>query len=271
MQQITVLNTQKLLAAANGGRGITELGLYRQGAKVTLAAKSDAGTSPTLAVKLQNAPEQSRLPEVVGAGDDAIAHRTGTDTAISIGAAFTLAAARTIAAVVLPLAKNGTVSSGTLTLAIQADSDGDPSGSDLVTSTSAAADVSADGSNVEFRFANPHDLAAGDYWLVLTSDVTLSATNNIEWRSTAVESGGNAAVFDEAWAAEPTHDLEHWCESYQFADISGAAFTAVAATGVIETIEVNADALAFVRPHITIGGTNTPAFYLAISALANPD
>jgi hypothetical protein len=271
MNTSAVLPHQKLVVGNNGGQIPFYAGAYRGAGKVILTAKSDAGSSPTLDVKLQNAAERLRIPEALGAGDDALAHRTATDVAIRLGAAFTLATGTTIAAVYLPLKKNGTVSSGTLTLALQADTAGEPSGTDLVTATSAAADVSSDGSNVEFRFAVPRDLAAGDYWLVLTSNVTLHAANNIEWRSTSVESGGNAAQFDEAWGAAATHNLEHWCESYQFADITGGAYTTATTTASLQTIELNMDALGYIRPHVTIGGTSTPAFYAGVALLGNLD
>lgn len=271
MQTVPIIPHQKLLAANNGGRVPFYAGAYRRAGRFVLTAKSDAGTTPTLAVKLQNAPEQLRTPQYLAGGEEALAHRTATNTAIGLAAKFTLAAGRTIGKIILPLTKNGTVSSGTLTVALQADNAGSPSGTDLVTATSAAADVSGTGSNVEFAFAIPHDLAAGDYWIVLTSDVTLSGTNNIEWRAEDVASGGNAAQFDEAWAAVATRNLEFWAESYVFADITGGAYTSVATAAALQTIELNTDPLGFIRPHITIGGTSTPAFYVSLALLARLD
>jgi hypothetical protein len=267
MRTVSILAPQKLAPAENGGRGITHLGLYQGPAKFTLAAKSDAGTTPTLAVKIQNAPEQLRTPSAPGIGTSAIGSRTDTDTAIRIGASFSLASAITIAANFIPLIKTGTPT-GTLTLAIQADDDGEPSGTDLATATFAAEDVSPAGTNCEFRFANPIDLAAGDYWLVLTSDVTISSTNFILWRSVDVDGTGNAAIFNTAWADDADENLEFWSESYTFADVPGLTFESVTTTGTLATLEANADTLAYIRPHITVGGTDSPAYYASVAALA---
>lgn len=271
LSPFSVLNTGKLVAGDNGGRSVANIGLFTGPARLTLAAKSDAGTTPTLAVKLQNAPAKLRVPEFLGAGNGALKSRTASAVAVGLAASFTVAATTTVESIYLPLKKNGTVASGTLTLALQADTAGDPSDTDLITATSAAADVSATGSNVKFTFANPYDLVAGDYWIELTSDVTAHSENNIEWRSTTVASGGNAAQFDEAWAGADTHNLEHWSDSYVFADVAGAAFTTVAAVGVTQTIQVLADPLAFIRSHITVAGTSVPAYYAAVSGIGQPD
>jgi hypothetical protein len=265
----TLAPTQKLLAAANGGRGISYLGGCRGPAKIMLSAKSDAGTDPTLDVSIQNAPARNATPFTNGPIDSGLAHRTGTDEAIRVAARYPVIGGITVAAVNAILKKNGTVSSGTLTLAIQADDDGAPSGTDIATATAAAATVTAAGGPVEFRFSLPIDLSAGIYWLVLTSDVTLHAANNIEWLGTGVDSAGNAAQFDEAWAAVDTEALHFWSESYVFAAL--ATFAQVGAVASQQILEVNADRTAFVRPVITIGGTSTPAYYLSITALAVPE
>lgn len=259
-----------LAAASNGGRSISEFGLYQGASKFILGAKSDAGTNPTLAVKLQNAPTQLRTPTLLADGDTAIEHRTATDTAIKLAASFTLDETTTLAAVFLRLTKNG-APTGTLTLAIQADDTGEPDGTDIVTATLDAATVSTDVSNAEFRFTTPEDLAAGDYWIVLTSTVALSASVNIEWKAGTVANGGNSSTFDAAWAADDTKNLEFFSESYVFADITDGDFAQVTTTGSLEMIEINASPLAFVRPHITVGGTDTPAFYLDLSAVASAD
>lgn len=267
LSTITLLNHQKLVAANNGGTAPVDLAPYGRQAKFILSAKSDAGTNPTLACKIQNSPPLATGERMDSAGTSDVASRTGTDTAIKLGASFTLADAHSLASVHLPLQKQGTVASGTITVAIYADSTG-PTGSALASATYAAADCAVgDYEYVDFTFALPVDLAAGTYWIVLTSDVTLSATDNILWRGATVGSGGNFAQFDTAWTVTDTTDLDFYTKQYTFTDVTGLGFTTVTSTGCIQTKEINVDTLSVVRTYLAIGGTNTPAFYASVICL----
>lgn len=268
LSTITLLTQSKLVAANNGGTAPVILTPYTRQAKFLLSAKSDAGTSPTLACKIQNSPPLATGERMDSAGTSDVASRNDTDTAIKLGASFTLAAARSVASVHLPLQKQGTVASGTITVAIYADDTG-PTGSALASATYAAASVTSGAYGfVDFAFALPVDLAAGKYWIVLTSDVTISATDNILWRGAAVASGGNFAQFDTAWTVEATHTLDFYTRQYAFADVTGLAFTGVTAVASIQTKESNIDNLGVVRAYLAIGGTSTPAFYASLVCLA---
>lgn len=267
LSTITLLTQQKLVAANNGGTAPVILAPYTRQAKFLLAAKSDAGTSPTLACKIQNSPPLATGERKDSAGTSDVASRYATATAIRLGASFTLAAARSVASVHIPLEKQGTVSSGTITVAIYADSTG-PTGSALASATYAAASVPTAYDYVEFAFALPVDLAAGKYWIVLTSDVTISNTDNILWRGATVASGGNFAQFDTAWTVVGTTDLDFYTRQYAFSDVSGLTFTGVTTVASIQTKEANIDTLAVVRAYLAIGGTSTPAFYASLLCLA---
>jgi hypothetical protein len=270
MNLVSLLPTSKLIAANNGGQAITDLSSdYTGQAKFILSAKSDAGSSPTLAVKLQSSPPLARLADVTPAeGDatDAIGHRTATDTSIKLAASFTLPSAASISKLYLPLKKDG-APTGTLTVAIFADDEGDPTGSALATfSTLNVATLTTSFSEILFTLGTPVDLAAGTYHIVATSDVTVSNTAFVSWNSVTVESGGNASIYDEAWAADATVNFALKAFFYQFSDV--ASFASVATTSSQQTIEINVDTLGVVRPHVTIGGTSSPAFYASVVALA---
>lgn len=272
---VTALNTPaKLVDATEGGQIVTDVSKFAREGKFVLSAKSEAGSSPTLDVKIQNAATRDFWPQVVGAGDTSIVSRTAANAGIRLAAKFVVAAAttRTIESVTIPLKKNGTVASGTLTLALQADNTAVPSGTDLITATSAAADVPASYTGTTFTFSKPYDLTQGTYWIVLTSDVTADATNNIEWRADAVASGGNAATHNgTSYSAVATKNLQITATSYQFADVSGLTFTQVTTTGSVQTKSKTLESLAYIRPHVTIGGTGSPAFFVSTLIIGNSD
>lgn len=267
-----LLTPQSLTASKNGGLAPVSVENLKGRGHVLLSAKSSAGSSPTLAVKLQGSPPLSRGPEMIGEGEIEIEHRTGTDTAIRLAAAFTLTEGASISNVTLPLKANAAGITGDLTLSIMTDDGGDPDETPLGSVTVDAATVAVDEfGNVEFEFANPVDLEDGDYWLVLSSDVTLSATDNISWRASTVASGGNASVFDDAWAADATKDLDFWADVYSFADLTGGAFTGVTTTGSLQMKGLNFDELAVIRPHVTVGGTSSPAFYTSLALIGRQE
>lgn len=107
-------------------------------------------------------------------------------------------------------------------------------------------------------------IAAGTYWIVLTSDVTADVTNNISWRADAVASGGNAATHNgTSYSAVATKNLQITAVSYQFANVTGLTFTQVTTTGSVQTKSISLESLGYVRPHVTIGGTSSPAFFVS--------
>jgi len=273
MNIIPLLAHQKLVAGNNGGQTITDLASYTRQGKFILSAKSDAGTNPTLAVKLQNSAPLARLASVTPASTDttaAVGSRTGATTNIKLAAKFTLASAASISQIYLPLKKTG-APTGTLTAAIYADTAGDPSGTALATfSTLDVSTLTTSFAETLFSLTSVVDLAAGDYHIVVTSDVSASASVYVSWNSITVTSGGNGNIYNEAWAADGTINFAFKAFFYQFADVTGGGFTGVTATASTQMLEINVDKLAVIRPYVTVGGTNTPAFYVTVSGLVTP-
>lgn len=271
---VSLLAHQKLLVANNGGQTITDLGpLYTGPAKFILTAKSDAGSSPTLAVKLQSSPPLARLVDVVAATGDtteSVAHRTGAAAALQLAAKFTLAGASSIKTIYLPLKKTG-APTGTLTAAIYADTAGDPSGSALATfPTLNVATLTTSFAQIAFDLTTVVDLPAATYHIVVTSDVATSGSVNVSWRAVTVDEDGNGNVYGSAWVPDDTINLEFQALFYQFADVTGGGFTSVTTTASTQTLEINVDTLAIIRPHITVGGTSSPAFYTSLIGLLTP-
>lgn len=272
---VSLLAHQKLVAANNGGQTITEVGpLYTGQAKFILTAKSDAGTNPTLAVKLQSSPPLGRFVDVASAAGDTLAdikHRSGAAENLQIAAKFVVpTGGLTLSKVYLPLKKAG-APTGTFTLAVYADTAGDPSGSALTTfSTLDVATLTTSYAQTAFTLTTPYDLAAGTYHLVATSNVATSASVNVLWRSITVESDGNLNLYGSAWVPTDTSNMEFQALFYQFTDITGGGFTTITSTASTQTLELNIDRMALIRPHVTVGGTSSPAFYTSLLALVTP-
>ena len=100
--------------------------------------------------------------------------------------------------------------SGNLTVELQTDTAGDPSGTPVANGTSAAvsaASITADsgGQDVTFTFATSPTLTASTaYHAVLKGTYTASATDYIDWAVEDVASGGNFEIKDAAWANDAT-------------------------------------------------------------------
>lgn len=240
-----------------------------------LTAKSTAGTSPTLATKLQSSPDPAISHSYVlatAANAIDVQLRVGAADSVRLAAKFVQAATGTVKSIWLPLKERGTIPDGTvLTLAIQADDSGDPSGTDLKTATVALSSLTSSYVNYEFSFTG-FDLAAGTYWLVLTSDYTASGTNNVAWKAeSGLVSGGNQSVYDgTVWAADVDDSQIFTMYQYVFSDVTGGAFTGVTTTGSIQRLELNMDTLTvgrYLRVHTAVGGTSTPSFQMAVAAV----
>jgi hypothetical protein len=245
---------------------------YCRTGKVVLTGKSSAGTNPTLAAKIQKSAPLAQSHAVESDASDTIADqksRNDTDTNIKLAAKFVVATGgKTVSKVYLPLKKVG-APTGTLTLAIYADTAGDPSGSALATfATVTAASLTTSYGQIEFALATPYDLAAATYHLVLTSDVTISTTVYVAWESITVASGGNANLFGTAWVPTATVDLKHRLYTWQFSDVTSGAFTGLTSVGSVQALDVDFQTLSVVRPYFTTGGTSTPTFYVGIVGVA---
>lgn len=275
MNTRTLLTPVSLLATA-GGQDFDTTGLFGR-VHVNLTALNTAGTNPTLACKLQGSTGLTRGYEYTTAGtlvDNEL--REGASTNIELALAFTQVATASVKRIALKLKKAGSIAAGKkLTLKIETNSTGNPSGTAVANGTSATVDIDTEVSTtagwVTFTFANPVDLTASTvYHLVLSGDYTASASNNVMWQSNTVASGGtfNTSTDGTTFAGVTTTQalLAYVDEYAAFADVTGGGFTtvSVAGTASVQTVGFHASALpAILRLHNTIGGTSSPAFSTA--------
>lgn len=281
MQTLTLL-TPVSITATGGGQDLDVSGLTGK-ARVSLTALNTAGTSPTLANKLQHSDGLERGYEYSTIGtlvDNEL--REGGSTNTEIAAAFTQDGARSIKRVALRLKKAGSIAAGKLlTLKIETDDSGDPSGTAVTNGTSNTVDIDTEVSEtagwVVFTFAKPVDLDdATLYHLVLSGDYTASASANVMWQSNTVASGGtlNLSTDGSTWAGVSTTQAALvYIDEYSFADVTGGGFTslATAGTAAVQSLELNVDGLrAHLRLHSTIGGTSNPAWTTAAIVTGQP-
>ena len=200
---------------------------YLGHAKAILAAEAQ-GSDITLNVKFQASDPAALGGSYNETGDTDKALNKETSGKTKIAVQFTQSGARSIKRVALRLKKTGTIASDKLlTLTIETDSSGAPSGTALGTATILANSVGAAYDWYDFVFTAPVDVASSTvYHLVLTSDYTASDSNYISWQGLTVTSGGNAEDFTP-WADIATLSLLYRVFQYNFADVSGAAFTEV--------------------------------------------
>lgn len=232
---------------------------YLGPAKAILAAEAQ-GSGVTLNVKFQASDPAALGGSYNETGDTDKALNKETSGKTKIAVQFTQSGARSIKRVALRLKKTGTIASDKLlTLTIETDSSGAPSGTALGTATILANSVGATYDWYDFVFTAPVDVANSTvYHLVLTSNYTASDTNYISWQGLTVASGGNAEDYT-AWTDITTLNLLYRIFQYSFADISGAAFTEVGNAAAFEAIHFPvADAKRIVRAVATVaGGTAT--------------
>ncbi len=270
-KNVTIALLQKI--TATGALAVLDIGQYTRFGEFTLLCKSDAGTSPTLDVKLQHSNPASNGAAFTTAGASDNILKAGASTTVKLGAKFTQSGARSISGGSVVLNKIGTITAGKLvTVELFADSSGSPTGSALGSTTiDIDSLITTSYDRVPFSFATPVELAdATVYHLVLTADYTASASNAVQWRNATVASGGNFETHnDTTWAAVTgTKSFEFILEQYTFTDVTSGAFTQVTTTGVLSKVNIaldNPTLKRVIRPHITIGGTDTPAFYMALS------
>ncbi len=232
---------------------------YLGPAKAILAAEAQ-GSGVTLNVKFQASDPAALGGSYNETGDTDKALNKETSGKTKIAVQFTQSGARSIKRVALRLKKTGTIASDKLlTLTIETDSSGAPSGTALGTATILANSVGATYDWYDFVFTAPVDVANSTvYHLVLTSNYTASDTNYISWQGLTVASGGNAEDYTP-WKDITTLNLLYRVFQYSFADISGAAFTEVGNAAAFEAIHFPvADAKRIVRAVATVaGGTAT--------------
>jgi len=229
-------------------------------ARVIATAKSFAGTSPTLAVKLQASQGIERFASIASAGANGTAMLTDNSTVAELAAAHVATGNVTVTEVLLPLKRNAGLTSGNVTLSIEADDAGAPSGTALGTSVVLVSAIPTTFGSVEFDFSPGVNLTTGStYWVVATPNYTANATINVAWRDATVESGGNYASSNgTAWSATDTTDLGMVVRGHTFADV--ATFSTVNATGSVQSTEFPLGNAGALRLSNTLGGTNTPKF-----------
>lgn len=272
-----ILTPVKLLDSNEGGQAAVDVRNYRGDVDFILQAKSDAGSSPTLDVKLQASDlTSSALNYEVSntANVQDVELREGATTNVKVAASFTTVGAIQVNSIILPLKKNGTVSATNITLTIEGDSSG-PDDSALGTATVSTDNISASYDGVAFTFSAPVELSATTkYWIVIASDYSESGTNNIAWKvESGLTSGGNQSIYNgTSWSADADDSHPFTMYEYAFADITGGAFTQVTTTGSVQKITLKIDDESrYVRAHTTVGGTSTPAFYGGVSILGFKD
>lgn len=228
---------------------------YLGHAKAILAAEAQ-GSGITLNVKFQASDPAALGGNYNETGDTDKALNKETSGKTKIAVQFTQSGARSIKRVALRLKKTGTIASDKLlTLTIETDSSGAPSGTALGTATILANSVGATYDWYDFVFTAPVDVANSTvYHLVLTSNYTASDTNYISWQGLTVASGGNAEDYTP-WTDITTLNLLYRIFQYNFADIPGAAFTEVGNAAAFEAIHFPvADAKRIVRAVATVAG-----------------
>jgi hypothetical protein len=269
----TILAPISRADATEGGQTPVDVGpTYTRNGLIVATTLNTAGTTPTCAIKIQNSAPLAINHSIISTESSTLAdigHRLGAADNLRIAAKFAVGAAgATVKKVVIPLKKVG-APTGTFTLAIYADSAGSPTGSALATfATLDVATLTTSYQDIEFALTATYDLAEGTYHLVATSDVSASASVYVAWRSITVASGGNLNLYDSAYAIVGTSNMEYRLHSYTFADVTGATFTTATTTATVQAIEVRFTNLAVIRPFITITGTDTPAYTVAITGVA---
>jgi len=232
---------------------------YLGHAKAILDAEAQ-GSGITLNVKFQASDPAALGSNYNETGDTDKPLNKVTSGKTKVAVQFTQSGDRSVKRVALKLKKAGTIASDKLlTLTIETDSSGAPSGTALGTATILANSVGAAYDWYDFVFTAPVDVANSTvYHLVLTSNYTASDSNYINWHGVTVGSGGNAEDFT-AWADIATLSLLYRIFQYNFADIPGAAFTEVGNAAAFEAIHFPvADAKRIVRAVATVaGGTAT--------------
>jgi hypothetical protein len=268
MTPLTLL-TPVSITATGGGLDLDVSRLSGE-ASVTLAALNTAGTSPTLACKLQSSTGLTRGHEYQTEGTLQWNELRTASTNNEISGSWTQSGARSIKRIALYLKKAGTLAAGKkLTLKIETNTAGSPSGTLVQNGTSNTVDIDTEVSAgwVVFTFAKPVDVSdATVYHFVLSGDYTAHDDNNVLCASNTVASGGNLNLSDDGTTyagAVATQTVLAYADQYAFSDITGGTFTTLSTAGntTVQTLNFHARSLPkIMRLYGTVGGTSNPAF-----------
>ena len=274
----TNLSPTQSVSATGGGIDV-DVSAYIGKARYVFGSVNTAGSSPTHNRKIQTSdlPTRGLEQSVAGSTDNKL--NSGATTNVKMSLKFTQSGARQIKRVALQLKNPGAITAGKkLTLTIQSDNSGNPSGTILQNGTSntvLCSAVAAAYGWVVFTFAKPCDVAdATIYHLVLSCDYTADPTNCIYWRSLTVASGGTVNTYNgTTWAGvTTTQAFETYVDQYNFADVSGLAMTQASdVVTVDESYETESENITgrYVRVYDTIGGTGSPAFSAACNLIGD--
>lgn len=202
------------------------------------SAKSSAGTGVSMAVKMQESDAVARgsKDDSGATADNDVKLRSAADTAIKLSAKITQAGARQISKVFLKLKRLGTIAAGkVVTVTLETDSVGNPSGTAIHADATASVLCSAIGTAyewVEFAFTRPVDIADTTvFHIVLTGDYDVSTSLCIILATDTVTSGGDYNIYTTTWGTlSATTKVVGYVEQYNFSDVSGDTFTAVTET-----------------------------------------
>jgi hypothetical protein len=274
MTTITLLSPVSVTATGRGPD--VDVSRLHGTARAVFASLNTAGTNPELTCKLQAsaAPAVGLSQTMAGTTENKL--RSGATTNVKIGSKFTQSGARSIKRVFLRLKAAGEITAGKkLTLTIETDSTGSPSGTVIGTAgTVLCSAVPTDFGWVPFEFATPVDVADNTvYHAILAGDYDASAINCVIWRSATVASGGTIETNDGTnWAAvTATQKNEIYAEQYTFADVTGGGFTKqeTAGSASVQSRDLWApDLPQYASVYSTIGGTDNPAFTASVVLVA---
>jgi hypothetical protein len=216
------------------GSKVIERGTARSCIAILNSAKSAAGSTTSLAIKMQESDAVTRgVDSSSASADNDVKLRSAADTAIKLSKKFTQSGARQISKVFLKLKSLGSITAGKIVTArIETDSTGDPSGTLVHADATASVLCSAIATSygwVEFAFSRPIDLAnATVYHIVLIGDYDVSSSNCIILATDTVASGGDYNIYTTTWGTMSTTQVVNcYAEQYNFSDISSYTFTAV--------------------------------------------
>jgi len=261
------------IAAIGGSRAIPGLTLAKAAqASLGAMAVTGGGGADTLDVKLQES-DAPKLADQIngydGVDDGSRKLRSAAATDLQIAIPFTPAVDMTIQAVDLMLSSLGTIAAGeSVWVEIDTDAAGDPAGAEVSGAQALTESRKVEAVTVpdsitptRFYFEDGVDLTAATlYWIKLSGDTTLSATDCIQVHYNTVVGTSGCKKYDAAWAAIANEDV--WFKLYycEFTDIAGAVFTQITegwlnAIDVAERIEVDFKTVKdTVRAHYTVSG-----------------
>ncbi|MDD4919062.1 MAG: hypothetical protein PHE72_14795 [candidate division Zixibacteria bacterium] len=237
-------------------------------AKFHLDAEAQ-GSGKELTVTLQHsdpAEKGAEYAEETSLGDTQL--RSGEATNIMLGAQFTQSGTRQVKKIKLTLKRRGTIAAlKYVQVKLYSDDTNAPDAELGASGTVLCTAIGTSYAQVEFTFDVPVTLTdAEKYWVVLLGDYDVSGTNNIAWETDTIVSGGNYAHYTSAWQAiTATKSLLFEVWEYNFAAITGGAFTKVENVAATEELVLNIDDFkAYMRAVTTGASTNTGAISLIL-------